>query len=372
MLRPYEHNHAMIPQANPGASYRAHKAEIDEVIRRVTESGWYILGPEVEAFEAEFAAYVGVKHCTGVANGTDALRIALQAAIPYRGAEGLTVSMSATATVAAITEAGWQPLMLDILPDEYTLDPSALEAALTAPGMFIVPVHLYGQPARMAEIMQLAEERGAVVVEDCAQAHGAIYQGKRVGSFGLASAFSFYPTKNLGALGDGGAIVTNSDEVAARARLLRMYGWRERYISESHGLNSRLDEVQAAILRVKLRYLDKDNARRIQIAEVYNAAFADLGLALPSTGGVYHQYVIRHSKRDALRQQLAAKGVGTSILYPVPIHLQPAYADNPPLSLPVTEQFARELLCLPIYPELTDGEVETVCKAVREAVAIMI
>lgn len=361
----------MIPQANPGASYRAHNAEIDEAIRRVAESGWYILGPEVEAFETEFAAYVGVKHCVGVANGTDALRIALQAAIPYRGAEGVTVSMSATATAAAIVEAGWQPLMLDILPDEFTLDPSALEAALTAPGMFVVPVHLYGQPARMAEIMQLAEERGAVVIEDCAQAHGAIYQGRRVGSFGAAAAFSFYPTKNLGALGDGGALVTNSDEIAGRARLLRMYGWRERYVSDIHGVNSRLDELQAAILRVKLRHLDADNARRIRIAETYNLAFADLDLKLPPTGGVYHQYVIRHPKRDALRQRLAAGGVGTSILYPAPIHLQPAYAEDPPLHLPVTEQFARELLCLPIYPELTDGEVERVCEAVREVVAIM-
>ncbi|MBI3241081.1 MAG: DegT/DnrJ/EryC1/StrS family aminotransferase [Chloroflexi bacterium] len=357
----------MIPQANPGASYRAHKAEIDEAIRRVTESGWYILGPEVEAFEAEFAAYVGVKHCIGVANGTDALRIAVQAAIPYRGVEGVTVSMTATATVAAIVEAGWQPILLDILPDEFTLDPSALETALTAPSMFIVPVHLYGQPARMAEIMQLAEERGAVVIEDCAQAHGAIYRGKRVGSFGAAAAFSFYPTKNLGALGDGGAIVTDSDEVAARARLLRMYGWRERYISESHGLNSRLDELQAAILRVKLRHLDDNNARRIRIAETYNSAFAGLDLRLPPAGGVYHQYVIRHPKREALKQGLAASGVGTSILYPIPVHLQPAYADDPPLSLPVTEQFARELLCLPIYPELSDAEVETVCEAVKDA-----
>ncbi len=358
----------MIPQANPGASYRAHKTEIDEAIRRVTESGWYILGPEVEAFEAEFATYLGVKHCIGVANGTDALRIAIQAAIPYRGAESITVSMSATATVAAIVEAGWQPLMLDILPDEFTLDPSALEAALTAPGMFIIPVHLYGQPARMAEIMQLAEERGAVVIEDCAQAHGAIYQGKRAGSFGAAAAFSFYPTKNLGALGDGGALVTNSDEIAGRARLLRMYGWRERYISDIHGVNSRLDELQAAILRVKLRHLDEDNARRVRIAEIYNSAFAELDLKLPPAGGVYHQYVIRHSKRDALRQQLAAKGVGASILYPVPIHLQPAYAADPPLSLPVTEQFARKLLCLPIYPELTEGEVERVYEAVRKVV----
>lgn len=358
----------MIPTANPGASYLAHKDEIDAAIRRVTGSGWYILGPEVEAFEAEFAAYVGVKHCIGVANGTDALRLAIQAALPFRGAEGITVSMSATATAAAIVEAGWQPIMVDIDPDDYTLDPARLAEVLTAPGMFVVPVHLYGQPARMDEIMRLADERQAAVIEDCAQAHGAMVGGKRVGSFGAAAAFSFYPTKNLGALGDGGALVTNSDEIAGRAKLLRMYGWRERYVSEIHGLNSRLDEMQAAILRVKLRHLDADNARRIRIAGLYDAAFADLGLALPPAGGVYHQYVIRHPKRDELRKRLADEGVGAAILYPVPIHLQPAYADDPPLSLPVTEQFCRELLCLPMYPELTEGEIDAVRRAAREAI----
>ena len=357
----------MIPVANPGASYRAHQAEIDAAIGRVNESGWYILGPEVEAFEAEFAAYIGVKHCVSVANGTDALRIAIRAAKPYRGGEGITVSMSATATVAAIVEAGWEPILLDIHPDHYTLDGESLAEALTAPGMFVVPVHLYGQPARMDAIMKLADERNAIVIEDCAQAHGAIWAGKRTGAFGAAAAFSFYPTKNLGALGDGGAIVTDSNEIAERARLLRMYGWRERYISDSHGFNSRLDEIQAAILRVKLHYLDSDNARRIQIAQTYNAAFADLDLKLPPTGGVYHQYAIQHPRRDLLRERLAGRGVGTAILYPVPIHLQPAYADDPPLHLPVTEAFCRNLLCLPMYPELTEAEVERVCEAVRGA-----
>lgn len=361
----------MIPQANPGASYRAHKPEIDEAIRRVSESGRYILGPEVEAFEAEFAAYIGVKHCVGVANGTDALRLAVQAAMPFRGGEGVTVSMSATATAAAIVEAGWNPLLADIHPGDYTMDPASLEGLLTAPGMFVVPVHLYGQPARMDEIMRLADERQAVVIEDCAQAHGAILNERRVGSFGVAAAFSFYPTKNLGALGDGGAVLTNSDEIAARARLLRMYGWRERYVSETHGGNSRLDELQAAILRVKLRHLDEDNAKRIRIAQTYDDAFSDLGLKLPPSGGVYHQYVVQHPRRDSLREKLAESGIGSSVLYPIPIHLQPAYADSPPLSLPVTEQLARELLCLPMYPELTDGEVNAVCQAARAAVTAL-
>jgi dTDP-4-amino-4,6-dideoxygalactose transaminase len=356
----------MIPVTNPGASYRAHKNEIDDAIQRVNNSGWYILGPEVEAFEAEFAAYIDVKHCIAVANGTDALRIAAQSAMPYRGAEAITVSMSATATVSALVEAGWQPLMLDIDPKTYTLDLDTLDAALTASSMLIVPVHLYGQPAHMNEIMRLAEERGALVIEDCAQAHGAMFSGHRVGSFGAAAAFSFYPTKNLGALGDGGAIVTNSDEIAHRARLQRMYGWRERYISETHGQNSRLDELQAAILRVKLQYLDRDNARRIEIANIYDAAFADLSMKLPPSGGVYHQYTIQHLQRDLLKAQLAERGIGSAVLYPVPIHLQPAYADDPPLHLPVTESLCQNLVCLPMYPELTVGEVNQVCEAVQD------
>jgi dTDP-4-amino-4,6-dideoxygalactose transaminase len=358
----------MILTANPKASYLAHKEELDEAIRRVNESGWYILGPEVEAFEAEFANYIGVKHCIGVNNGTDAIRLAVNAAKPFGGGEGVTVSMSATATVAAIVEAGWQPIMVDINDDDYTMSLEQLDAALTMPGMFVVPVHLYGQPARIKEILKLAKERGAIVIEDCAQAHGAMIDGKRVGSFGDAAAFSFYPTKNLGALGDGGAVVTDDDESARRTRLARMYGWEQRYISNAHGGNTRLDELQAAILRVKLRHLDNDNAKRIKIAKIYDEAFAGLEIKLPPKGGVYHQYTICCAKRDELKQRLSERGVGAAILYPVPIHLQPAYADNPPLHLPVTEKFASELLCLPMYPELSEGEVNAVCEGVRECV----
>jgi len=358
----------MILTANPKASYLAHKEEIDEAIRRVNESGWYILGPEVEAFETEFANYIGVKHCIGVNNGTDAIRLAVRATKPFGGGEGVTVSMSATATVAAIVEAGWQPIMVDINDDDYTMNVKQLDAALTMPGMFVVPVHLYGQPARMKEILRLAKEREAIVIEDCAQAHGAMIDGKRVGSFGDAAAFSFYPTKNLGALGDGGAVVTDDDEIAQRTRLARMYGWRERYVSDVHGGNTRLDEMQAAILRVKLRHLDNDNARRIRIAKIYDEAFADLEIKLPPKGGVYHQYTIRCPKRDELKQKLNDKGIGAAILYPVPIHLQPAYTNNPPSHLPVTEKFASELLCLPMYPELSEGEVNVVCEAVTGCV----
>lgn len=358
----------MIPQTDPGASYRAHQSEIDEAIRRVTASGRYILGPEVEAFESEFSAYIGVRHCIGVANGTDALRLAIEAAVPAEAQIGLTVSMSATATVTALVAAGKTPRMLDVHPADYTLNPDALNANSDAPA-FVVPVHLYGQPARLHEILDWAARHEAPVIEDCAQAHGALVDGRRVGSFGAAAAFSFYPTKNLGALGDGGAVVTNSDEVAERVRLLRMYGWRQRYISDLHGGNSRLDEVQAAILRVKLRHLDSANARRIEIARAYATAFADLDLSLPPTGGVFHQYVICHPRRDSLRQSLELQGVGTSVLYPVPIHRQPAYAGFATTELGVTDELARTLLCLPMYPELTDTEVERVCHAVRHTVS---
>jgi dTDP-4-amino-4,6-dideoxygalactose transaminase len=357
----------MIPQTDPGASYRAHQTEIDEAIGRVNASGRYILGPEVEAFEAEFAAYVGVKHCVGVANGTDALRLAIEASVDPEIRHGFTVSMSATATVAAMVSAGKSPIWVDIHPDEFTLDPAALAAAPGEPQAFVVPVHLYGQPAKMVEIMRWAEQQGVVVIEDCAQAHGAALHGRRVGSFGLAGAFSFYPTKNLGALGDGGAVVTNSDAVAEQVRLLRMYGWRERYISDLHGGNSRLDELQAAILRVKLRHLDAANARRVQIAETYTQALSGLGLKLPAAGGVYHQYVVCHPRRDQLRRALESKGVGTSVLYPVPIHRQPAYADRQASALPNTAELARTLICLPVYPELSDSEVEYVCSTIREA-----
>lgn len=358
----------MILTANPHAAYLAHKTEIDSAIQRVLNSGWYILGPEVEAFEAEFAAYIGVKHCIAVNNGTDALRLAVRALKPFSGGEGVTVSMSATATVSAIVEAGWQPLMIDINDDDYTMSIEALRAALTMPEMFIVPVHLYGQPARLDEILKLAQEHQALVLEDCAQAHGAMFNGKKVGAWGNMAAFSFYPTKNLGALGDGGAVVTDDDELARRTRLARMYGWEQRYVSAVHGGNTRLDEVQAAILRVKLGYLDQANARRIQIAKIYDEAFVDLPITLPPQGGVYHQYVIRSTRRDELKTRLQEKGIATALLYPTPIHLQPAYADTPPSHLPITEKFSSELLCLPMYPELHDSEVNEVCEAVRRSV----
>ena len=360
----------MILCGNPQAQYLAHKAEIDAAMQTVLDGGRYVLGPETAAFEMEFAAWVGVGHAVGVANGTDALHLALRALGVGHGDEVITVSHTAVATAAAITLAGAVPVLCDIEADTLTLDPALIERLITARTRAIIAVHLYGQAAGMDTILEIAKRRGVPVIEDCAQAHGARYQGRRVGTLGALACFSFYPTKNLGAIGDGGAVVTGDEALGAKLRLLREYGWAERYVSHSEGWNSRLDELQAAILRVKLRYLDADNASRRRIAARYGAELADTGLVLPVTREgsehVYHLYVVRSDRRDALNAHLQARGIAAGIHYPVPIHLQPAYRSTPPVSLPVTERAAREVLSLPIYPELSDTEVSTVVSAVRD------
>jgi dTDP-4-amino-4,6-dideoxygalactose transaminase len=352
----------MIPQTDPRASYLAHKREIDRAIATVLDRGRYILGPEVEAFEREFAAYLGVEHVIGVGNGTDALRLALESAGVRTGDAVLTVSHTAVATVAAIELAGAIPVLVDIDPATFTMNCQRLEDVLrTRRVTAIVPVHLYGHPADMPAILDLAGRYGATVIEDCAQSHGASIGGRKTGSLGVAAGFSFYPTKNLGALGDGGAVATNDRSIADRARLLREYGWRERYISEVPGMNTRLDELQAAILRVKLRHLDAGNARRREIADAYSAGLRELRLPAGNAGHVYHQYVIRSRDRDALREKLAARGVGTLVHYPVPVHLQPAYVRLEHGELPETESAAQEVLSLPMYPELENADVARVC-----------
>lgn len=361
----------MIPVANPLAQYLAHRAEVDEAIGRVLAGGRYILGPEVEAFEAEFAAYVGVRFGVGVASGTDALVLALRAAGVGPGDEVVTVSHTAVATVAAIELAGARPVLVDIEPDYYTLDPARLERAIGPRTRAVVPVHLYGQPAELGPILEVARRYGLRVVEDCAQAHGAVYRGRRVGAWGDLGAFSFYPTKNLGGLGDGGMVVTDDPELAGRLRLLREYGWAERYVSSLPGFNSRLDELQAAVLRVKLRHLEADNRRRAEIAARYDAGLAGTAVrppkVRPGATHVYHLYVVRSWRREELRAFLAMRGVGTAVHYPVPVHLQPAYRGRVRVagSLAETERAAREVLSLPIYPELTDREVATVIESIR-------
>lgn len=345
--------------------------DLQAAMQRVLDSGWYILGPEVEAFEHEFAAYHNVKYAVGVANGTDAIELALHAANIGSGDEVITVAHTAAATVCAIEQTGATPVMVDIKLDTYTMDPEAAEAAMTPRTKALIPVHLYGFPADMTALANFAKRHDLLLIEDCAQAHGARWKGQSVGTLGQMGTFSFYPTKNLGACGDGGAIITNDAHFADRLRRIRNYGQTSRYHHMERGINSRLDEIQAAILRVKLRYLDEHNSSRRKIAERYGRLLE--GVAIPVTHEhafqVYHLYVIRHHLRDPLMEALRERGIGTLIHYPIPVHLQEAYADlgYKPGSLPLTEQAAREVLSLPMYVGLTERDIETVAQAVRES-----
>jgi dTDP-4-amino-4,6-dideoxygalactose transaminase len=362
----------MILCANPKAQYLAHQTEIDEAIRRVLEQGRYILGEEVKSFEAEFASFVGVEHGVGVGSGTEALHIALAACELGPGDEVVTVSHTAVATAAAIELTGATPVLVDIEPDFYTIDPARLNSVITERTRAIIPVHIYGQPADLDPIIKIARERNLLVIEDCAQAHGATYRGQRVGSWGDIACFSFYPTKNLGAVGDGGLVVTNNANLAERARLCREYGWAERYVSYFPGWNSRLDELQAAILRVKLRYLDRDNDARRRIAERYCRQLKEVGIGLPKTrdGAIhaFHLFVIRSAHRTALQTYLKERDIGTLVHYPVPVHQQPAYLGRLRGSdcLPETERAANEILSLPMYPELDETEIEAVIRGVQQ------
>ncbi len=374
-------NEEKILSANPHANYLAHKAEIDTAVLQVLASGWYILGEEVTAFEQEFAAWIGAQHAIGVANGTDALELALRACDIGPGDAVLTVSNTAVATVAAIERCGAIPLFVDIEPQYYTMDPDCLEETLALlvkerpAGVqavkAIIPVHLYGHPADMPRICEIAARHHLFIIEDCAQAHGAAINGGNIGTWGDMAAFSLYPTKNLGALGDGGVIVTNDARLDHNVRLLRQYGWEQRYISLIPGVNSRLDPVQAAILRVKLRYLDSDNKRRRDHAQTYQEQLSDMPLVLPATQKTavhaYHQYVVRSQQREKLQAHLQTHGIGTQILYPTPIHLQPAYLDRLPLilPLPVTEALAAEIFTLPVYPELEARQIAYVAHSIR-------
>ena len=365
---------SVILPANPKAGYLAHKPEIDEAILAVLDRGWYILGDEVIRFEEEFADYIGVNHGVGVANGTDAIQIALRACGIGSGDFVITTSHTATATASAIQLAGATPLLIDIDPATFTICLDLVQATLEEDVdrriKAIVPVHLYGQPIDMPQLMGIAEVHHLYVIEDCAQAHGAQCGAHKVGSYGHFGAFSFYPTKNLGALGDAGAMVTKDAVLAGKARMLRQYGWRERYISDTTGLNSRLDELQAAILRVKLRYVEDENRRRREIAGIYGKLLSKSSFLLPKqasdTTHVFHQYVIRTQDRDNLKESLKQDAIEAGILYPVPVHLQPGFRDNVGTGcggLTVTEKICREILSLPIYPELKDEEVFRVAES---------
>jgi dTDP-4-amino-4,6-dideoxygalactose transaminase len=360
----------MIPCSNPHAQYLAHREGIEQAVSRVLASGRYILGSEVSAFEAEFAAYLGVSHAVAVASGTDAIHVGLRAAGIGAGDEVITPSHTAVATVAAIELSGATPVFADIDPQYFTLDPRAVERSITDKTRAIVVVHIYGQSADLSAILSMAERRNLVVVEDCAQAHGATWQERRLGSVGRFGCFSFYPTKNLGAIGDGGLVSTSDAKLAARCRELREYGWNDRRESTIAGLNSRLDELQAAILRVKLVHLDRDNALRAGIAERYDTALARTSLRAPArrpgSSHVFHQYVVRSTARDDVLAALAKRGVAAGIHYPLPVHLMQGYRGRirGSESLPETERAAREVLSLPMFPELDDEEVRTVIDAV--------
>jgi dTDP-4-amino-4,6-dideoxygalactose transaminase len=365
-----------IPQTDPRAAYLAQAGEIDAAIREVLDAGRYILGQQVAAFEREFADWLGAGHALGVASGTDAITLALRACGIGPGDAVVTVSHTAVATTAAIELAGATPVFADIDPRRYTLDPASLERALDShsgpPVKAVVPVHIYGFPADMPAILGIAGRRNLRVIEDCAQAHGAAIGGRKCGTWGDIAAFSFYPTKNLGALGDGGAVATSNPELALRMRLVREYGWRERYISDFAGMNSRLDELQAAVLRVKLRRLDAGNQKRHAIALRYQERLAGLDLGVPAAcEGIlhaWHQFVIRSPRRDELQAFLSARGISTLIHYPAPVHCQPAYRDRlrPEVSLDNTEQAAHEILSLPMYPELPLEHADQVASAIRD------
>jgi len=361
----------MILCSNPRAQYLSHKSEIDTAISRVLDSGWYILGNEVRLFEEAFADYIGVEYGVGVGSGTEALHLALSACDIGCGDEVITVSHTAVATVAAIELAGATPVLVDIDPDFYTIDHKKIESVITSRTKAIIPVHIYGHPADLGSIVEIAEKHNLRVIEDSAQAHGAKYKDKRVGSIGDMGCFSFYPTKNLGALGDGGMVVTSNEKLAEKAKLLREYGWAERYISHFAGWNTRLDEMQAAILRVKLKHLDEDNAKRTRIAELYSKELEMCDIILPKekkdSSPVHHLYVIRSEKRDILVTFLKEKGVGALIHYPVPVHLQPAYRHlKGSEKLSETEKAANEIISLPIYPELSESDIQTTIGTIKK------
>jgi dTDP-4-amino-4,6-dideoxygalactose transaminase len=346
-------------------------AELQEAAQRVLASGWFVLGPEVEAFEGELAAWVGTAHAVGVANGTDAVELALRAAGVVPGDEVITVSHTAVATVCGVERAGGKPVLVDIDPVTYTIDPERVEAAMTPRTKAIVPVHLYGHLANVATLQELASRHGVALVEDCAQALGGTWQGTQAGCHGALAAVSFYPTKNLGACGDGGAVLTNDPDLAERLRRLRMYGQPARVEAIERGVNSRLDELQAALLRVKLRHLAEHNRQRRELAELYGQLLkgVELPQVLPGYGHAWHLFVVRHPRRDELAKRLAEQGIGTLIHYPIPVHRQRAYADlgYGPGSLPRTEQAVQEILSLPLWVGMTKDDVRRVAAAVTQA-----
>jgi dTDP-4-amino-4,6-dideoxygalactose transaminase len=361
-----------IPFLDLKSPYRELRTELDAAYQQVMESGWYILGAEVEAFEQDFAAYCGAKHCIGVGNGLEALHLVLRAYGIGPGDEVIVPANTYVATWLAVSYAGATPVPVEPDARTYNLDPARVEAALTSRTRAIMPVHLYGQPADMAPLMRIARQHSLKIIEDAAQAHGAVYGGKRAGALSDAAGWSFYPGKNLGALGDAGAVTTDDDVLADRVRVLRNYGSRKKYYNELKGYNSRLDPLQAAFLRVKLRHLDDWNHRRRMIVAAYREGLSGIpGLTWPFVPeGVepsWHLFVVRHLRRDELQQHLTTAGIGTLIHYPVPPHLSQAYGELgfKRGDFPITEDLAATVLSLPMGPHMTGEQVQTVIRAVE-------
>jgi dTDP-4-amino-4,6-dideoxygalactose transaminase len=361
-----------IPFGDLSRQYKKYKKEFDSIISSVFEKGNFILGENLVKFEKDFAGYLNINHAVGVANGTDALFIALKALDIGAGDEVITVSNTAVPTVSAIDATGATPVFVDIKENIFNMDPSKIESAITSKTRAILPVHLYGKPCEMNEIISIARKHNLRVIEDCAQAHGAQYQGKKVGTFGDLSAFSFYPSKNLGANGDGGMVVTNSEELAEKVRLLRNYGFKNRYNSIARGYNSRLDEIQAALLDFKLTKLEYWNKRRYEIAQKYMEGLKNLPLILPEidpdTFSVFHLFVVRAKERGRLIDYLMGEGITALIHYPIPIHLQPAYEflGYKKGALPITEKLSEEIVSIPIYPELEDLEIDYIIRSIKK------
>ena len=363
-----------IPLLNLKAQYHSIKPEIDAAIARVLESGHFVLGDEIAAFEKEFAVYCGASECVALNSGTSALHLALLAAGIGPGDEVITVPFTFIASVAAIGYVGARPVLVDIDPSSFTLDPSAIEKAISARTKAILPVHLYGQAADMDPIVETARRHRLVVIEDAAQAQGAKYKGRPAGSLGHISCFSFYPGKNLGAYGEGGAVTTNNSEYARTIRMLRDWGQDRKYHHLLRGFNYRMEALQGAILRVKLRHLEEWNEARRKLAAQYDRLLADSGVQtprqMPWARHVYHVYTVRANERDLLQEKLQAEGIQTGVHYPIPAHLQPAFADlgYGMKSFPNSEAASRQVLSLPIYPELSQNEVGEVCRIVKEVV----
>jgi dTDP-4-amino-4,6-dideoxygalactose transaminase len=362
-----------VPFLDLGAAYRELQTDLELAILASLRSGWYIGGRDVEAFESEFATFTETQHCVGVANGLDALHLALLALGVGVGDEVIVPSNTYIATWLAVSQSGAIPVPVEPAEFTYNIDPSRIEEAITPRTKAILPVHLYGQPADLDPILILAQKHGLHVLEDAAQAHGARYKGKRIGGRGDVVAWSFYPGKNLGALGDAGAITTNDKKIADRIRMLRNYGSRVKYVNDVKGFNSRLDPVQASALRVKLKYLDEWNGRRVAVAKRYAEGLANAGLVLPYvpeyTEPVWHLFVVQHSKRDAIQRMLQDAGIGTLIHYPIPPHLQDAYIDHgfTKKQFPIAESMANRVLSLPIGPQLNDANVESVIEVLKQA-----